>query len=178
MGYVYDKTPITINSQEFVARDDCKYFKDYGKIPDSISKGLYPEWDLYRTLCMDDLWFLIYFGMGVKIANHPFWVEACKEVQKGPKTCTLDMWAREHGKSTIITKAETIQDIFNNPEERVCIFSYTRPIAIGFVRSIKQILEESEFLKWLFPDILYKDPKVESPKWTEDSLLVRRKGFF
>jgi hypothetical protein len=63
----------------------------------------------------------------------------------------LDLWAREHYKSTVITFALTIQDILNDPEITVGIFSHTRPIAKAFLRQIKQEFETNEDLKAGFP---------------------------
>jgi hypothetical protein len=126
-----------------------------------------------------NLWFLVYFGMRVSIANNPWWVERCKEIQNGPRSHTLDLWAREHAKSTLITTAKTIQDILINPEERVGIFSFSRPAALAFLRSIKSIFENSSLLKACFPNILYADPRSEAEKWSEtDGLIVKRKGFY
>ncbi len=80
--------------------------------------------------------------------------------------------------STIITAAETIQDILINPESRIGIFSHTRPIAKGFLRTIKLAFESSGMLKACFPEVLYQNPQVESPKWSEDDgLIVRRQSF-
>ncbi len=89
----------------------------------------------------------------------------------------LDLWAREHFKSSIITTALTIQDILcthgNDPidesgECTIGIFSHTRPIAKAFLRQIKGELEKNDFLKRMFPDVLFKHPEKESPKWSED----------
>ncbi len=143
-----------------------------------LENGL-TELDFIRTAIERSLWFLVYFGLGVSIANDPWWIERCKEVQNGPNTQTLDLWARDHGKSTIITKADTIQRILLNPEERVGIFSYSRATAITFLKGIKTALEQSKVLKAAFPDILWADPQKESPKWAEEAgLRVKRKGFY
>jgi len=105
-------------------------------------------------------------------------------VQDAPNNC-LDLWAREHYKSTIITFALTIQDILRSHGddpvdgmEVVCgIFSHTRPIAKGFLRQIKRELEGNLNLIELFPDILWENPKHDAPKWSEDDgIIVRRRG--
>lgn len=81
--------------------------------------------------------------------------------------------------SSIITTAETIQAILKNPEERICIFSFNQKAALSFFRGIKTILEQNDYLKALFPDVLYGNPQGEAPKWSEDvGLVVKRKGFY
>jgi predicted phage terminase large subunit-like protein len=87
----------------------------------------------------------------------------------------LDLWARGHYKSTIITFALTIQDILNDPEVTIGIFSHTRPIAKAFLRQIKREFESNEGLKELYPEVLYADPINHSPKWSEDEgITVKR----
>lgn len=89
----------------------------------------------------------------------------------------LDLWAREHYKSTIITYALTIQNILNNPEITVGIFSHTRPIAKGFLRQIKREFEANAQLRAWFPEILWDAPSREAPKWSEDDgIIVKRKA--
>lgn len=100
------------------------------------------------------------------------WVFArCREVQSAPDGY-LDLWAREHYKSTVITFAKTIQDILRDPEVTIGIFSHTRPIAKAFLRQIKQELETNETLKAWFPGILWENPQKHSPKWSEDEGIV------
>lgn len=138
-----------------------------------------PQTEALAGLFRENLWFLVYFGMRVPIANHPHWIQACLDVQRGPQSHTLDLWARDHGKTTIITQAETIRRILNNPEERVGIFSYSRPAALSILRGIKQVFEGATLLKACFPDVLWADPRTESPKWSEtEGLVVKRKGFY
>jgi predicted phage terminase large subunit-like protein len=113
------------------------------------------------------------------------WVRKIEEVGSVPTRCIqveggLYLAGRKlvptHN-STIITFAQTIRDILNDPEITVGIFSHTRPIAKAFLRQIKQEFERNEQLKRLFPDILYADPQNQSPKWSEDEgITVKRKG--
>lgn len=110
--------------------------------------------------------------------------DRCREVQAEPHG-HLDLWAREHYKSTIITFGLTIQEIIashgDNPifEEELTfgIFSHTRPIAKAFLRQIKVELETNNRLKLWFPDVLWGDPRKDSLKWSEDEgIIVQRKG--
>lgn len=131
---------------------------------------------LARTLCQTDLYFLLRYVCRRKDVEHPWIFARCREVQASPDG-HLDLWAREHYKSTILTFALTVQDILNDPEVTIGIFSHTRPIAKGFLRQIKRELESNEWLKALFPEILYANPKADSPKWSEDEgIIVRRQG--
>lgn len=129
-----------------------------------------------RKLCECDLFFLILIGMKRKDINQPWLYDRCREVEANPDGY-LDLWSREHYKSTIITFAKTIQDILCNPELTVGIFSHTKPIARGFLSQIKRELEENKFLIDLFPDVLYDNPKKDSPKWSVDEgIIVKRKS--
>lgn len=109
-----------------------------------------------------------------KDADRDWIYERCREVQSEPDD-NLDLWAREHYKSTIITFALTIQDILKSPDVTIGIFSHTRPIAKAFLIQIKRELESNIFLQDLFPDILYRFPGKESPCWSIDSgIIVKR----
>lgn len=121
-----------------------------------------------RQLCQNDLFFLSTIAFKRKDINKDWLYERCREVEKSPDG-HLDLWAREHYKSTIITFAKSIQDILKNPEITIGIFSHTRPIAKDFLKQIKNELERNEFLKSLFPDVLYQNPEKQSPKWSLDT---------
>ena len=129
-----------------------------------------------RRLCSGDLYFLLAKILGRKDLERDWLFERCAEVQASPDG-HLDLWAREHYKSTIITFGKTIQDILVNPEITVGIFSFNRPIAKAFLRQIKREFEGNETLRELFPDVLWANPGREAPKWSEDEgIIVRRKG--
>lgn len=128
-----------------------------------------------KSLCTEDLFFLLSIGCKRKDINRDWLYERCREVEASPDG-HLDLWAREHYKSTIITFGKSIQDLLKNPELTVGIFSHTRPIAKGFLDQIKRELEGNTFLKDLFPDVLYQNPRSEAPKWSLDSgLILKRK---
>ena len=122
-----------------------------------------------------DLFFLLSKILHRKDVDRDWLYDRCKEVYDNPDN-HLDLWAREHYKSTIITFAKSIQDIINNPEITIGIFSHTKPIAKGFLAQIKQELEGNELLKELYPDVLYQNPRKESSRWSlETGITVKRK---
>ena len=128
-----------------------------------------------RKLVKTDLFFLLTQICERKDINRDWLYERCREVQASPNG-HLDLWAREHYKSTIITYGKSIQDITIDSEITIGIFSHTRPIAKDFLNQIKQELETNAKLKWLFPEIFYENPRSDATKWASDSgLLVKRK---
>ena len=137
----------------------------------------------FRNLCRGDLYFLLRYGMNRPDVEKKWLFDRCREVQAKPNE-HLDLWSREHYKSTIITVAKTIQDIFcshgeDAPIEKeftFCVFSHTRPIAKGFLRQIKREFENNPRFKEWFPDILWENPSSQAPTWSEDNgIIVRRK---
>lgn len=116
--------------------------------------------------------------------EEPWLFDRCREVQADPNE-HLDLWAREHYKSTIITFAKTIQDILashgddpvHDREYTFGLFSFNAGTSQKFVTQIKEELENNDYLKNLFPDVLYQNPKKDSPSWsTQNGLVVKRKG--
>jgi hypothetical protein len=161
---------------EFVPRPDCKYKYDYEAIFRDIAQGELPEKETFRSLILNDLWFIVYFIMEIPVANHPFVVNQCKVVEEGPKSHTLDVWAREHFKSTIITTAETVQAILRNPECTTAIFSFKKPAADKFLDAIRKTLEKETLIK-LFPEILYEKPDTQAPVWSlQSGIRVKRRS--
>lgn len=140
---------------------------------------------ILRRLARTDLYFLLRYLLNRPDVEHPWLFDRVRDVEENPNF-HLDLWARGHYKSTIITYAKTIQDIlashgddplpsWDGLEPTICIFSHTRPIAKAFLRQVKFELELNDWLKDLFPDVLYARPVVEAPKWSEDQgLIVRR----
>lgn len=186
-----DPRVIEINGMKFQARSDCKYKFNPYKIFDRVEKAkkmtaaerkatpLENELNIYRNCMQDDLWFFVYFAMKNPLANHPFIVEACKEIQAEDGD-SLEVWARDHLKTTIISVGRQCQKVLNDPERRILITSAVRPLALKIQNLIKNLLE-SAFLVSCFPDILWADPQKEAPKWTESpegGLIVKRKGFY
>ena len=154
-----------------------KSLKDYPhllrswlKLPDK------QKMEVARGWAQADLYFLLRYLLRRTDCERPWIFDRIREVQEQPNGF-LDLWARFHYKSTIITFGLTIQDILNEPDTTVGIFSHTRPIAKAFLRQIKREFEANDSLKAFFPDILWANPQKEAPKWSEDDgIVVKRKG--
>lgn len=142
---------------------------------------------LTRTLIRMDLFFLLRFACGRKDMEHPWLIERCKEVQNAPNGY-LDLWSREHFKSSIITYGLTIKDILSSHgddpmpewkglEPTFGIFACTRPIAKAFLSQIKREFESNQLLKAFFPDVIWDNPWKDATKWSEDGgIVLKRKA--
>lgn len=157
---------------KFTTRNEANEF--YADILfDAELDGCVPS--VMAELGKNDLFFLLTRLLNRRDIQHDWLFERCKEVQEEPNNC-LDLWAREHRKSTIITFGLTIQDILVDPEITIGIFSITRPLAKDFLKQIKYEFEINRLLQQLYPDVLWQEPYKQSPRWSlDDGIVVKRK---
>lgn len=128
-----------------------------------------------RELCRIDRFYLLTHVLGRVDAFDPWLHARCREVEANPDG-HLDLWAREHYKSTIITFAGAIQEIIRDPDITICIFSHTKGIAKKFFVQVKEELERNLRLQDIFPDIFWEDTRKAS-RWSEEKgLVVKRKS--
>ena len=171
---------IEIDGLRLRIREDCEYKTDYLAVVRNMASGLNPV-NVYRSLILNDLFFVLYFIVrpfspgDEERVNHPFIVKMCNEIQDGQKDYTLDVWAREHFKTSIMTVAETIQYTLRNPEASNGIFAYARPAAKKFLYSIRDIFQTRKLLKACFREIVWNDPEKEAPLWSlDDGIILKR----
>lgn len=127
-----------------------------------------------RVLGQIDRFYLLTMTLHRADAVHPWIFARCREVEVAPDGY-LDLWAREHYKSTVITYAGSIQEIVNDPNTTIGIFSHTKPIARKFLAQIKGELERNKELHHLYPDVFFEHPKKDSPLWSVDKGIVVRR---
>lgn len=125
-------------------------------------------------MALTDLYFLLRYVCGRRDMEHPWLFDRCREIQAEPDGY-LDLWSREHYKSSIVTFGMSVFTILNDPDVTIGIFSHTRPIAKQFLRQIKLEFERNDMLKELFPDILWENPKT-APRWSEDNGIVVKRN--
>jgi hypothetical protein len=180
----WDKDPIKINNVPFTPVPGVNYRSNYVKIAIDLENNKNnPAFckELLRQIVLTDIWFINYFIRGILNFNDDkgFFVKMCDEVTFGPQSHTLDIWGRFHGKSSIITIAETAQYHLKNPDECTCIFSFKKPAATQkFLFSIMKIYE-NDLMKYLFDDVLYQNPGSQgadgSPSWSlENGIIIKR----
>jgi hypothetical protein len=132
-------------------------------------------------LACNDRFFLLTKLLGRTDMDYPWFFSRCREVEAEPDGC-IDLWARGHGKTSIITTAGTIQEIFCNPEITIAIFSATKALAQEILAQIKNEFETNEYIKEIFKDVLYENPRGQGPdgwpaKWSlQRGITVKRRG--
>ena len=124
----------------------------------------------------NDRFFLLTNLLKRSDATHPWLYARCREVEADPDD-HLDLWARWHWKSSIITNAGSIQEIVSDPEITIGIFAVTNPVAKPFLKQIKSEFEKNEELKATYPDVLWANPRRDAPVWSlQEGITVRRKS--
>lgn len=139
------------------------------------TKGEAAALEAIRQLCRNDLYYLAHEVLEYRDLYEPFHDDMCEfiaHVERGSET-SLVLAPRGHFKSTIATIVRAIWWIIRNPNETIGIGSCTLSSAKKFLREIRNHLEAPR-LSALFPEIFYQRPQVESPKWTETEILVKR----
>ncbi len=123
----------------------------------------------------NDRYYLLTVLLNRPDALHPWLFDRSREVEANPDGY-LDLWARFHYKSTIITFAGIIQELIRDPEIRIAIFSATQKIAGKFLKQIKEELQQNSRLVDIYPDVFFYKPKSESTQWSDVGINVKRKG--
>jgi len=144
----------------------CDFYETFEKVASDADRSY---------LGAVDRFYLLTAILARKDMQHPWLYDRCREVELAPDF-HIDLWAREHGKSTIITFAGSVQEIIRDPEITIGIFGHTKDISEKFVAQIKREFEANNDLRSLYADVCWLKPASEAPVWSNEAFTVRRKG--
>ena len=161
---------------------------DYERFDKLAEKYPFDVWGpIWAAMGRIDLYFLCsrilsskaapYFNKKNPSGEPSQWLfNVCREIGVNPDGF-IDIYAREHYKTTIVTFGLSVQNLIVNPEETIGIFSFRVSIAQSFVKQIKDEFEKNDLLKALYPNVCYEDPAKESDLWTvERGFNIKRVG--
>lgn len=174
-------SPEQVKALHALSVEDCIRYWDALE-SEGRKTGKLPQ--VIRMLVLADLYYLLVRVCGRVdmlpcvnrdgFIDNQFAFDRVREVEANPYGY-LDLWSREHWKSSIVTFGLSIQDILRDPEITIGLFSHTRPIAKAFMRQIMRELETNKALHAAFPDILWGEDVRQAPKWSEDDgIIVKR----
>lgn len=128
-----------------------------------------PDLDAIKWRCQNDLKFLCKAILGYKdwSENQRLHYDIGRHIRK-PSKFKMFLLPRDHLKSSIITKAASIQKILNNPNIRILIANNTWENARKFLRSIQDHLAHGSLLQKFFGPF-------EGKIWNQDEILVRNR---
>jgi hypothetical protein len=121
-----------------------------------------------------DRYFLFTHILGRHDGFHPWLYDRCREVELEPDY-HLDLWSREHYKSSLITFAGCVQEILNDPDITIGVFSHTKGIATKFVDQLRREFERPT-LREFYSDVCWIKPTSEAPVWSANQFTVRRRA--
>lgn len=179
--------PLRELSRHVGRHKDCSHHEPFDRKAQSVNEAEYwariiqkctPEArrEHQRWLARNDLYYLLVHILDIPKMARQWHMDRCRE-EEALSDAVIDISTRGSHKSARKTFGHIIQEILNDPEVCIGIFSHTRPIAKGFLRALKTTFESHVLLRELFPEIFYVNPAQESPVWSLDfGITVVRKS--
>lgn len=85
---------------------------------------------------------------------------------------------RYGGKTTLFTIADNIRLQLKYPGLSIAVGHDSKDIAIQLLSQVRQEFETKAKLKWIAPDVCWKNPARESPQWNADKFMLKRAAYY
>lgn len=140
------------------------------------------EWLRLRTLFLTDLYWAasVVLNLGEQVPMREYAHRAlCRVIEgrtghpaiDGAHVQRLEL-PRDWGKTSLLTRARTIQLIAGDPNISILIYNEVELTAQSFVGTIKWHFESNEFFRALFPEII--PPDFNATTWSASRMVVPR----
>jgi len=126
-----------------------------------------------RAYCLEDFWEFSKEVIGWKDIYEPLHKPLCDFMQDNQDKKRMIWLPRGHLKSSVITVGYALWRIAQNPKIRILIANATGPLAITFLKQIKDHLSKNEKFKELFGDFA-----TGATQWAEDAITIARPESF
>jgi hypothetical protein len=157
----------------YLVKNKNPFDDQHEKITEQQKRGI------FQKLLKSDLYFLMVYGLNKKFLKTQYIYDLCQEIQDDCDN-VMNLWARGHLKSTLITFGNTIRRLLNRPDTTACIFSFNNATAKDFFLEIKNEFVNNDFLRWCFPDIIpnanCNGTKKNPGKLNEDIIILKRES--
>lgn len=133
--------------------------------------------DEMRKRAVDDFMWFSRHVLGYKFFDAPIHDRMGNFVSgmfKADERFSVLLAPRGHGKSKLITVGHTLWTVCRDRNIKWMILHGSAGLSQGLMSEIKQHLESNQLLRALFPDVCWNKPKVQSPLWTSDEIIVKR----
>ncbi len=127
-----------------------------------------------RNLLRSDLYFLCRYAMRYRdMETQTSLHYGMCECLENPRWTRLALMAFRGSFKTSIAEAYIIQELLRNPAAQIGVGSDIQERAQDRFLDIKGVLEDNTMLQYFFPEVLYRQPRVESKRWNENELNVK-----
>lgn len=127
--------------------------------------------ELLKRYGLNDLYFFAKYILGYWWLSDPVHWDFCYEIIHDINF-SLYLLPRGHCKTICFTIADTIRQHLLKPQDPIAIVCDALKRSAKKTRAIKWHFESNKVLKTLYADQLYQDPKKESPKWTDEEMVL------
>ncbi len=132
---------------------------------------------LWRERAKIDLYFLCKFVLGFEDLVPETHAPLCEFIS-GPEKWKLLVGSRGILKTSICTIGHTIQLILQDPNSRILIMQANEITAKGTVGQIRDLFDNCEILRELFPELQPTPQQKQSGHWSALWITVRRPGTY